>query len=342
MSDGTVAGRVFREETEIGGNRVIFLTEEDRGIRLGIAPQAGGEISSFQYRWEGDWLELIYRANQFEPINDIWRGRAPWLFPAVGRNFTERQLEQLKRLGGDERVGSYLFQGQEYQIPCHGFVMGREWEVDDNAPEDVVRCVTRSDGSTRVHYPFDYRLAITFRVLPEGFSATACITASEENQTPMFFSIGNHLTVVTPFTSKGNPGSCLMRSPATVRPEISPQSLFSGETTPVDYSKGAALGEDPSLFNMVLGGYPEGDYHVDLIDPASFGLRVRQREVLLHGGSPRTCPESTYFVFYGNMEKGYFCPEPWYGGPNSFNDQRGVVSLPPGEEFVWEMSVTIL
>lgn len=332
--------RVVKSEEEILGQRVVYLTSEEDGLRVGIAPGRGGEISSFQYRWKDEWRELLYRANQFEPTSDIWRGRAPWLFPAAGRNFTPEQVERLKLSGGDSRMGGYHFAGRDFAIPCHGFVMEREWEVADSP--DVITCTTRSDEDTRQCFPFDYRLDVTFSLLSDGLAATACIAADACNQDEMFFSIGNHITVVTPFTDAGSAGSCLVRTPAKARPEISPQSVFSGTMTPVNYASGVALKDDLSLFNMVLSQFPISDYHVDVLDPASFGLRVRQREIVPEGGEPKTAHDSFYFVFYGNLERGYFCPEPWYGGPNSFNDQRGVVRLKPGEQCVWEMTVGMI
>ena len=33
------------------GQPVIYLTDEDRGIKVGVAPESGAEMSSLQYRW---------------------------------------------------------------------------------------------------------------------------------------------------------------------------------------------------------------------------------------------------------------------------------------------------
>ena len=335
------------------GQPVIYLTDEDRGIKVGVAPESGAEMSSLQYRWNDQWLELIHRANLFVPTDETWRGRSPWIFPAAGRNYAPQQLERVKASGVDERMGTYQYGGKTYEIPCHGFVMNRVWEVAPVA-DDVTRtlsstltCVTRSDEATRQYYPFGYELSAEYSLWERGVSTRLTVCADAANDGDMFFSLGNHTTVIAPFTSAGDAGSCRVRTPATLNLQISRQSLFSGESIPVDFRNGVRLRDYPGLGNFVLGSFPEGECYVDFIDPASFGLRVSQQEVVQPGASPRTSPDDCYFVFYSPFDpqkdqpSTYFCLEPWYGGPNSFNDQRGLVFLEPGEAFVWEMTIGV-
>lgn len=53
-------------------------------------------------------------------------------------------------------------------------------------------------------------------------------------------------------------------------------------------------------------------------------------------------PQYYYFVLWGNRDQGFFCPEPWYGGPNSLNLRQGVVLLQSGEAASWTMDVRLL
>ena len=41
-----------------------------------------------------------------------------------------------------------------------------------------------------------------------------------------------------------------------------------------------------------------------------------------------------YFVMWGEAEGGFFCPEPWVGGPDSLNSGKGIVVLQAGLFFV--------
>ena len=47
-----------------------------------------------------------------------------------------------------------------------------------------------------------------------------------------------------------------------------------------------------------------------------------------------------YFVLWGEADKKLYCPEPWIGGPNALNTGEGVISIPPGETFTWQMKIT--
>ena len=326
--------------------QVLYLVDEERGLKIGVAPQSGGEMCSLQFRWRGDWHELLYRANQFDPPEGTWRGRAPFLFPAVGRNYTPDQLKQVQTSGREERIGSYTYRGVTYQMPCHGFVMDRPWRVVSAGESSALTCAISSDAVSRQYYPFDFELSAGYSLLEGIVNTRVVVSAHPENDDKMFFSLGNHLTLVAPFTEAGEAGSCIIRSPGRVSLQLSPQSLFSGETTSVDFGAGVRLREYPGLGNFVLGGFPEGECWVEFIDPASFGLRVSQREVTSESRAQRTSPESYYFVFYSpyqadeDQRRTFFCPEPWFGGPNSLNERRGLVFLQPGEKFIWEMNIS--
>lgn len=41
---------------------------------------------------EGEWMELLHRAMTTDEPDSEWRGRAPQLWPAVGRNYMPDQV----------------------------------------------------------------------------------------------------------------------------------------------------------------------------------------------------------------------------------------------------------
>ena len=69
----------------------VCVEDSAGGLRATIVPQRGAELASLQVRHRGGWVELLHRALDFSPT-DEWQGRAPLLWPAVGRNFTPTQL----------------------------------------------------------------------------------------------------------------------------------------------------------------------------------------------------------------------------------------------------------
>src|ERR1043166_263061 len=101
------------------------LTDEEAGLRVTLAPLAGAEITSFQLRQDNQWLELIDRAEDFRPC-DRWRGRAPWLWPAVGRSYAPAKLARALQNGEPLSEFEWAHEGRLYPMPIHGFAMNRE------------------------------------------------------------------------------------------------------------------------------------------------------------------------------------------------------------------------
>ena len=99
-----------------GKPEFVVLRDEKAGIEAAVAPSEGGELSGLKVRFQGRWIELLYRARDYSPTAG-WRGKAPLLWPATGRNFAPGTPPD----GGDEVVGSYDLDGQRLRMPIHGF-----------------------------------------------------------------------------------------------------------------------------------------------------------------------------------------------------------------------------
>ncbi len=79
-------------------NFLMELVDRNNGIKVNIAPFSGGELSSFKVNYKNKWYETICRANKFSEPRTGWRGRAPLLFPSVGRNYERQQLKKMINL----------------------------------------------------------------------------------------------------------------------------------------------------------------------------------------------------------------------------------------------------
>lgn len=301
---------------------VVEVYDEDAGLSFSVAPTAGGELSSLRVRRGNRWVELLHRANLFGPPRGGWRGRAPWLFPAVGRSV----------LAG--RVGAYaLANGRAFPMPIHGFVKDRAWELV-SVDKRSVTCRIADDAETRAMYPYGFELTVVYSLLPDGFSARAEVVASASNSGLMPFAFGNHLSLALPLGPGGDAGACVVRSPAEKEFLLSDLGLLTGKVVP-SFCRGAvALRDEPRLRDMVLGAFPPGECWAELRDPSAFGVRVRQSVL---GGA-----EHARFILYSDAGRTFFCPEPWYGEPNSLNGGRSPVQLAPGERFDWEMEIMIV
>ena len=112
-----------------------------------------------EYIWTGD--------------PEYWGMRSPILFPFVGA------------LNGQ----LYRHKGREYLMPRHGFA--RDMIFSKSAEtEDQIWFVLDSDEKTKKSYPFDFHLAIRYRLRGRILEVRWVVTNKDTE--PMYFSIGGH------------------------------------------------------------------------------------------------------------------------------------------------------
>jgi len=184
-----------------------LLTLADGATEVSIA-LLGGEMYSLRRLWRAERRELIHRAE-----GPGWRGGAPWLFPAVGRNFVEGRA-------------AWRFAGAEHPMPIHGFAMAAAWKGEVRPAS--IACRTASDAATRRFFPFDYELQAEYFLSPAGVRAEATVTAGAGNRGDMPFSLGSHLTLALPLGPGGDAGAHVVRSPARVEEPLDERGLLSG------------------------------------------------------------------------------------------------------------------
>ncbi len=149
--------------TKEGGKPLITL--ENDHLRVLLSPVGGtlqsiyGKKTDIEYLWQGD--------------KAYWGGRAPNLFPFVGRLYEKK----------------YTVHGKEYEMGIHGFVNRRELTVETQEAEKCV-FLLRDSEETLVLYPyhFEYRLHYT---LDENRLLIACSVKNLSEET-MYFGMGGH------------------------------------------------------------------------------------------------------------------------------------------------------
>jgi galactose mutarotase-like enzyme len=321
--------------------RLVRLTDERRGVRISVLPAAGGEITSFQIRIGGKWTEILSRAGDYHSAPpDGWDGRAPLLWPAVGRSFTADQVARWTETGRKPRACRYQLDGKTYAIANHGFARAAPWTLEDygcGKNSAWARCSLRSSPATKKLYPFDFDLAVTYTLAAGSVRLRYEVTAGE-NRRPMPFAIGNHISFRMPFTGQGRFEDCAIRTSANRRLGLDGLALLSGRSEPVNLRRPMPLAHAEFL-DAVLGGCRRRRAWFELMDPASLTLRVSHAEES-RTGHYRAAERDIFFVLWGTAEHRYFCPEPWIGRPNALNTRRGGIRLPPGERFVWNVRFT--
>lgn len=112
--------------------------------------------------------------------NDLWLKHAPVLFPAIGRSNED----------------SYLIDGQRYEMPQHGFVSGETFTIVDQTPTAVTLSL-KANAATRVYYPFDFELQVTFTLVATGLNLS--FSVQNHGQQDLSYSLGSHPAFNVPF-----------------------------------------------------------------------------------------------------------------------------------------------
>jgi len=112
--------------------------------------------------------EIMWQGNP-----DFWGGQSPVLFPTVGA---------LK----DDR---YIFDGQNYEMPRHGFARRKIFEVKNSSENEVI-FELYSDDETLKFYPFEFSLEIRYTLTENKLTVSYQVKNKSEKE--MYFSLGAH------------------------------------------------------------------------------------------------------------------------------------------------------
>ena len=123
------------------------------GFGAQITSVKGGNC---EYVWQGD--------------PEFWSGHAPILFPICGRLF----------------AGKYTYEGKEYEMNLHGFARKTNFEVISWADKEVVFSLS-SNQETRVQYPFDFNLTVSYVLNGSKITSDVIISNTGDKLLPATF-----------------------------------------------------------------------------------------------------------------------------------------------------------
>jgi galactose mutarotase-like enzyme len=248
-----------------------------------------------------------------------WSGRAPLLFPVVGRS----------------PDGRARWRGASFDMPPHGVARQSSFAVRE-ARADAARFELRDDDATRRHNPFAFRLVVAYSLGADGLT----MTASAENlsrDTPMPAGLGFHPGFAWPLVEGAAKTSHALvfdaPEPAPIRRiDRTGLMLRHGLPTPV---RGRRLDlvdtlftDDAIIFDRLVSR------RVWFGVPGQPGLRVDFPD----------CPHLGVWMRPGAP---YLCIEPWQGFAPEIGDdgdlarRPGSVMLPPGGALVRTLRIAL-
>jgi len=288
----------------------------DNWIRI-ASDELGAAINPF-----GAELSSLTDAEGRELMTDadpaFWSGRAPLLFPIVGRLMDDR----------------YRLDGKDYALPQHGFARKQDFALVEQAPDRVVLRLVDNDA-TRAVYPFAFALDAAFSL--GGATLSMDITVTNTGEVDMPASFGFHPAFAWP----------LPYGAAKEEHQITFADGEPGQLAAI--VKGGWMDEEgweSPVDGRVLELYDE------LFERDALVWNPVRSQSLAYGalGGPKLAcdfPDTPALGLWMKPGANYLCIEPWHGiaDPHGFTgeiwDKPLMQRFAPGEAKTFTMRVTL-
>lgn len=249
----------------------------------------------------------------------FWTGRAPILFPVVGKP-------------ADEVI---RVDGREYPMKQHGFARRSTFEIVAAEAHRAVFALTDS-AETRAIYPFAFRLEIAFTL--DGGTLRIDATVANPAATPLPASLGFHPAFAWPLPFGADRADHRLTfehdEPGPLR-TIAPDGTIAANERPSPLT-GRTLSLTDALFaHDALVFAPVRSQSVIYGPPAGPHLNI-------------AFPDTPQLGIWTKPGARFICIEPWHGLADpkgytgEFRDKPGVFTVPPGGTKHIGMSVTLV
>jgi galactose mutarotase-like enzyme len=262
-----------------------MVTLANTHLRATLSPH-GAELQSLVWLASGE--EIMWSG---DPV--YWPRHSPVLFPLVG------MLNN----------GRYRLGDGEYSLPRHGFAREQPFVCISQTSEEA-RFQLRWNEQTLLWYPFRFMLDIVYQLLEDTISVTYEVRLEEE-QEPLFFSIGSHPAFVLPWREGGDLSSWYLLFPedTMLRRHHLEDGLLNGGVSQVNLN-GGKLPLNEAMFAE-----------------DAWVLHGCQSDRVLLGGEKSSVQlemKFTGFPWFGIWKPAgapFLCLEPWCG----VTDQKGYI-----------------
>lgn len=285
-----------------------MITIRSNELSATINPH-GAELTSLKTQDGAEWM------SDGDPA--FWTGRAPLLFPIVGR------------LAGD----SYRVDGETYALPQHGFARRKAFTlVREGAEQALFRLV--ADEETMAVYPFRFTLDVAFTLI--GATLRIDITVTNDDDRDMPASFGFHPAFAWPLPGGG----------AAADHRILFEKDEPGALTALAPGGGLSPEPRPSPVKgreLLLG---DADFSRDALIWQGLQSRALRYENA-QGPAIDIAFDADMLGLWTKPGARFLCIEPWYGiaDPVGFTgeiwDKPGMLRFTPGQSRHFSMQVTL-
>jgi len=274
---------------------------------MGAELQSIKSADGVEYLWQGD--------------PKYWAGRAPVMFPWVGR-----------LLGGQHRCGDKL-----YEMGIHGFARKQQF-ICTTRTETAVTLTLTDNAETRAQYPFKFRFSVTYAL--EGNTLQTTFKVENTGTETMHFAWGGHPGFNVPLSDTETIADYEILFAEQCRPD---RVVFSHENILVDGFKPYPLEQGRQL-QLAHELFDE-----DAIFLAHTAKRVTMRGRKSGRAVTVTFPDMNYLGLWHapRTDAPYVCIEPWSSLParegvvEDFSCRSDLLKAAPGEtkQTTWTIQV---
>jgi len=242
----------------------------------------GGELTSFYNKTTG--VEHLWQADA-----NIWPWHAPNLFPIVGQLINNK----------------LLVDGQEYELPRHGFNRTSELLLLKADEQSAWFSLPYSER-TLSKYPYKFDFQIHYDLLDDALRVTYKLINLDKK--PIYFSVGGHPGFNVPFHKGENYEDYYIEFEVDEKLEthlLSPEGLFNGQAEAIATDKGKLL-LTRDMFNKDALVFKNLQSRVVTIKS------TRHNETLTV-----EFPHFNYLGIWAKPGADFVCIEPWLGCADS-------------------------
>lgn len=282
-----------------------MLTLQNDRVKVKIN-ELGAELKSMVC----DGKEYIWQS-----CKEIWNSSSPLLFPICGG---------LK----DDK---YTYNGKEYVMPKHGFGSTVSF-VAEYADDKKVVLVHKSNDETKLCYPFDYELRITYELKNTALSVSYRV--DNKSKGAMYFSIGAHEGYYTPEGIENY--DVVFPQSETLNSYVLYGNLLSDQLLPII--------KDSNVLPLY-----EKYFTVD----ALVFKELKSKSAILRSRTGTRAVKidfdfAPYFLIWHKQNAPYICLEPWdgiqdiVGSDYDITKKEGIIKLDRGQTYNAVHTITVL
>lgn len=272
----------------------------------------GAELTSL--KTINDNLEFLWQGD-----SRYWAGQSTVLFPVIGG------------LPG----GSYLYEGNRYEMKAHGFAKSSEFELSQKSNTDLKYKLVSSKDTYAV-FPWKFEFYVTYTL--RGNSLIHGFKIKNIDNRPMLFSVGAHPGFNCPLYENETMEDYTLNfeTPETITRRIKKEGLLSGERKPFMEFESEKVLQHSLFYNDAV--------ILDSVKSNWIEIRSRKNRRII-----RTEFEGFPYlgIWSAKNDAPFVCIEPWFGIDSTKGDseelarKEGLQKLEPSAIFNCSYVITL-